>query len=268
MTAVKAFLLGLIQGVAEFLPISSSGHLELSKNILGLAEVPIVFDVILHLATLLVVVLVFRKRIAGIFVALWRFVAKRGEKPVAADKENLGYVVPVLIATAVTAVIGFAIEAFVDQGSTRAVASRMLLTAAILGATFFTKPGIRTASAIGPKRSLLIGVAQGIGVFSGISRSGITISAGLASGLERGTAGEFSFLLSIPAILGAFILTIKDAGDMFAQVSVQQLGLAFVTAFVSGYVALKFLMKVIKSGKIFWFAPYLLIVGVLGLILG
>lgn len=267
MTAVKAFLLGLIQGVAEFLPISSSGHLELSKNILGLAEVPLVFDVLLHIATLLVVVLVFRKRIGDIFAAMWRFAASRG-KSAAQDKESLGYVVPVLIATAVTAVIGFIIEKYVDQGSTRAVASRMLLTAAILGATAFSRPGARTASAIGPLRGLLIGVAQGIGVFSGISRSGITISAGLASGLERSTAGEFSFLLSIPAVLGAFILTLKDAGDLFAQVSLQQLGLAFVTAFVSGYVALKFLMKVIKSGKIFWFAPYLLIVGILGLILG
>lgn len=267
MTAAKALLLGLLQGVAEFLPISSSGHLELTKNILGLAEVPIVFDVFLHLATLLVVVLVFRKRIAGILAALWRFVTKKGSSA-AADKENLGYVIPVLIATAVTAVIGFAIEKYVDQGSTRAVASRMLLTAAILAATAFAKPGTRTASVIGPKRSLLIGIAQGIGVFSGISRSGITISAGIASGLERGTAGEFSFLLSIPAILGAFILTVKDAGDMFAQVSLQQLVLAFVTAFVVGYFALKFLMKVIKSGKIFWFAPYLLVVGILGLILG
>lgn len=267
MTAVKAFLLGLIQGVAEFLPISSSGHLELSKNILGLAEVPIVFDVILHIATLLVVVLVFRKRIGGIFAAMWRFASKRGA-PLPEDKENLGYVVPVLIATVVTAVIGFVIEKYVDQGSTRAVASRMLLTAAILGATAFARPGTRTPSGIGPKRAFLIGIAQGIGVFSGISRSGITISAGLASGLERGTAGEFSFLLSIPAILGAFILTLKDAGDLFAQVSVQQLGLAFVTAFAAGYIALKFLMKVIKSGKIFWFAPYLLVVGILGLILG
>ena len=278
MTALKALLLGLIQGIAEFLPISSSGHLELSKNILGLNEVPILFDVILHLATLLAVLIVFRKRIFAILEALWNFLfakketqskglSKTRKKKDEVRQENLSFVVPLLIATAITAVIGYAIEKFAPQGGTKAVAARMLVTAVILGFTAVAKRGTRGPASIDPGRAALIGLAQGIGVFSGISRSGITISAGIFAGLERSTAGEFSFLLSIPAILGAFILTLKDSGALMGAVSLAQLALAFLAAFFSGLAALKILMKIIKNGKLFWFAPYLVIVGLLGLFL-
>lgn len=284
MTAVKALLLGLIQGIAEFLPISSSGHLELFKNILGLTEVPLLFDVILHIATLFAVVMVLWKRIAAIFMALWRFLFSRKTPTVKSltktqkkkdeeGRQNLAFILPILIATAVTGVIGILIEkvlldAFPGLGGTKVVAVNMLITAAILGLTARLKPGVRGPAQIGKGRALFIGLAQGIGVFSGISRSGITISAGLFAGLSRETAGEFSFLLSIPAILGAFVLTIGDAGSMLATVSWAQLALAFATALFSGMASLRILMKIIKSGKIYWFAPYLVLVGIAGLILG
>ncbi len=284
MTAAKALLLGLIQGIAEFLPISSSGHLELSKNFLGLNEVPLLFDVILHIATLFAVVVVLRKRILAILAALWHFlfvrkaVASKGLTKTQKHKdeerrENLAFVVPILIATVVTGVIGLLIEKvilekFLWLNGPKAVAVRMLITALILGLTVLAKPGSRGPEAIGKGRAALIGLAQGIGVFSGISRSGITISAGLFAGLGRETAGELSFLLSIPAILGAFVLTIGDAGTMLASVSWAQLALAFFAAFFSGMAALKILMRIIKGGKIYWFAPYLVVVGILGLLLG
>jgi undecaprenyl-diphosphatase len=272
MTALKAVLLGLIQGIAEFLPISSSGHLALTKTLFGLEEVPVLFDVILHLATLLSVLLVMRKRIAAILIALWRFVFVRHEGRTIskdnAERQNLAFVLPILIATFVTAALGFAIQAFIPEGSSKAVAFRMIITAAILASTRFFKPGLHTPMTMGPVRAVFIGLAQGIGVLSGISRSGITISAGLFSGLDRETAGEFSFLLSIPAILGAFVLTVKDAGDMLVAVSWGQLALSFVVAFAAGAISLSLLLKVIKGGKIYMFAPYLLIVGILGLIFG
>lgn len=276
MTAMNALVLGLVQGIAEFLPISSSGHLELFKEYLGLSEVPLLFDVILHLATLLVVLIVFRARIAAMFVALWKFATggfrmtrKTAGADGAAEKvdENLPIILPFLIATAITAIIGVFIEKFVDQGGPVAVSIRLLVTAAILGLTALLKPGKRNISSIGAGRACLIGVAQGIGVFSGISRSGITISAGLFAGLDRGAAGEFSFLLSIPAILGAFLLTAGDAGAMTAAVSPVQLALAFVTAFISGFAALKLLLWLVRKGRLYWFAPYLVVVGALGLIL-
>lgn len=273
MTAVKAIILGLIQGIAEFLPVSSSGHLALFKNLLGLEQVPLVFDVILHMATLCAVVLVFWKRIAGILKALWLFVST-GKTNVSTGgagldegaQENLAVIPPLLAATAITAVLGYAIQKFFNDENVKLVAARMLITAAILSLTFFAKPGTKKLGAIGIGRSALIGIAQGIGVFSGISRSGITISAGIFSGLDREAAGEFSFLLSIPAILGALVLTLKDAGSLMAEVSAAHLALAFVTAFLSGYLALRFLMKIVKNGKLYWFAPYLLLVGAAGLL--
>jgi len=282
MTAIKALLLGLIQGIAEFLPISSSGHLELTKNLLGLNEVPILFDVILHIATLCAVVVVLRKRIAAIIVALWNFLfvkketnlkglTKTQKRKDEEERENLAFVLPLLIATAITAVLGYSIqkfllEKFVWLNGTKIVSMNLLITAGILGSPP-SRSGNPWPREIGAGRAAFIGLAQGIGVFSGISRSGITISAGLFSGLARETAGEMSFLLSIPAILGAFILTVKDAGAMLTSVSYGQLALAFLAAFFAGMASLKILLKIIKNGKLFWFAPYLVIVGLLGLLL-
>ncbi|MCX7028095.1 MAG: undecaprenyl-diphosphate phosphatase [Spirochaetes bacterium] len=279
MTAIKALILGLIQGIAEFLPISSSGHLELAKDLLGLQDVPILFDVILHIATLLVVVMVFEERILGILKALWAFLFHKGKVPSKGltktqkkkdeeTKVNLAYVIPLLVATAVTAILGFVIYKYLPWNGVKAVSIQFLITAVVLGATAMVKPGTRGPAEIGLPRSLLVGLAQGLGVVSGISRSGMTISAGLLSGLDRETAGEFSFLLAIPAILGAFLISLKDLNQMAIAVSYGQLAIAFFAAMASGYVALKFLMKVIKGGKIYFFAPYLIVVGVLGLIFG
>lgn len=271
MTATKAIILGLIQGIAEFLPVSSSGHLALFKNILGLEQVPLVFDVILHMATLLAVILVFWKRIVGILKALWLFISKgkaglQAEGANESTRENYAAILPLIIATAITAILGYVIQKYFTDETIKVVAARMLITAVILGLTFFAKSGSKKMDSIGVGRSALIGIAQGIGVFSGISRSGITISTGIFAGLDRETAGEFSFLLSIPAILGALVLTLKDASALLHEVSAAHLILAFVTAFLSGYFALKFLMKIVKNGKLYWFAPYMLLVGAAGLL--
>jgi undecaprenyl-diphosphatase len=279
MTTVQALALGLIQGIAEFLPISSSGHLALLKNLLGLEEIPLLFDVILHIATLFAVIIVLRKRIAAILVALWAFLFRRKNEnrslsPADADplalekKRNLAYIPPILIATAVTGVLGYGIQEFFPSGGTRAMAARMLFTALVLGLTVFAKPGNRGPEFIGWKRAAFVGLAQGVGVFSGVSRSGMTISAGLFAGLDRATAGEYSFLLSIPAIGGAFLLTLKDAGEMMGMVSYGNLALSALAAFVSGLLSLKVLLRIIKGGKIYWFALYLVVIGVIGLIFG
>jgi undecaprenyl-diphosphatase len=277
MTALQALALGLIQGIAEFLPISSSGHLELLKNLLGLTDVPLLFDVILHIATLFAVIIVLRKRIAAIVAALWAFLFRRKETingvgdgkndpKIQEQAINLAYVPPLLIATGVTGVIGYGIEKFFSTGDVKAVALRMLFTALVLGLTALVKPGSRGPDAIGWKRAAFVGLAQGIGVFSGVSRSGMTISAGLFAGLDRARAGEFSFLLSIPAIGGAFLLTLKDAGEMIGAVSYGNLALSALAAFVSGLLSLRILLKIIKGGKIYWFAVYLVALGAISLI--
>jgi len=288
MTPIKAIILGLIQGIAEFLPISSSGHLEIFKEWLGLSEVPLVFDIFLHLATLLVLIIQYRARIGELFVALWRWIiGKRPDSEGAAgqdaasgigtsagqgmsarrQRENQTILLLMLVATVITGILGYVIDKL-PTGGVRVVSVELLITAVVLALTVFVKPGTRGPSETGLGRAALIGLAQGLGVFSGISRSGFTISAGLFAGLDREWAGEFSFLLAIPAVLGAFVLKLKDLGTMVAEVSWGNLALSFAVAFVSGWFALKFLMRVIKNGKLYWFAPYLVLIGIIGLIIG
>ena len=197
-------------------------------------------------------------------------VTKTQKKKDEERKDNLAFVLPIIVATAVTGVLGIVIQKIVLEkvawlNGTKVVAANLIVTAAILVAASFIKPGARKARNMGLGRAAWIGLAQGIGVLPGISRSGITISSGIAAGLDRETAGEFSFLLSIPAIFGAFVLTLGDAGSMLANVSFAQLALAFAAAFFSGMASLKILLKIIKGGKLYWFAPYLVIVGLAGL---
>lgn len=274
MNYLQAIVLGLVQGLAEFLPVSSSGHLVIFKDILGLGEIPLAFDITLHLATLFAVVIVFRQRIGRIIVAVWRWIAGKatGKAPGMATApdagdENLALVVPLILATIVTGVMGLLIQKFLPPEGARAASAELLITAVVLAATAFIKPGDRGPTRIGKGRALFIGFAQGLGVFSGISRSGFTIAAGMATGLRRDLAGEFSFLLSIPAIIAAFLLSLKDASGMMANVQAGPLLLASAVAFVSGLVALKLLMRVVRSGKIAWFALYLVPVGLAGLFL-
>jgi undecaprenyl-diphosphatase len=265
MSIFQAIILGLVQGLAEFLPVSSSGHLVLFQDILGLRDVPLLFDIVLHLATLLAVLLVFRRRIWAILVALWHWATK---KKVEADAENLALVLPLLGATAVTAVIGFVIQKYVaDKETVHIVSIELLITAAALIASAFIKPGSKGYRQLGVKESLIVGIGQGLGVFNGISRSGFTISAALLSGLKREEAGEFAFLLAIPAILGAFVLELKDLDKLTASVPLGPMALSAFVAFVSGLLALTVLLRIIKKGKLAWFAAWLIPVGLAGLFL-
>ncbi len=261
MNYLQALLLGALQGVAEFLPISSSGHLRIGQELLGLGDVPLLFDVALHVATLAAVVLVFRRRIAGILASLVRWIGGRAGQD---DAENLGIVIPLLAATAVTAALGFAIKDI--EVPTRIVAGLMLATAAILVASSFLG-GAAGFRDLGIPRGLAVGLAQGVGVLPGISRSGITIAAGLATGMRREVAGEFAFLVSIPAILGALVLELPDLGEMRAAVPAGPLALGMAVAFAVGIVSLKLLLPVVRKGKLAWFAAYLVPAGLLGLLL-
>jgi len=265
-------LLGLFQGVAEFLPISSSGHLLLLKELLGLSEVPRLFDIVLHLATLLSILVVFRKRIGGILGAFYRWAsrsksAKHGDAERAArDAENLALILPLLAATFVTAAIGFMIERYAPVESPRAVSVFFLVTAALLLASSRFQ-GVRGYKELGIVRGALIGLGQGIGVFPGISRSGITISSGLAAGLSREASGEFAFLLAVPAILGAFLLELKDAAGLGEAVAFLPIAAGFLAAFAAGVAALSFLIPIVRKGKLAWFAVYLIPAGLIGLFL-
>jgi len=187
MSLIQACVLGLVQGLAEFLPVSSSGHLVLFKDLLGLSEVPLLYDVILHLATLVAVLIVFRRRILGILASLGRWIARKNGRE---DAGNLAIVGPLLLATVVTAAIGFGIQKVLPTEGVRLVSIELLVTAAVLAASAFLKPGAKGYADIGLGEGLAIGVAQGLGVFSGISRSGFTITAGLAAGMKAAVLAE------------------------------------------------------------------------------
>lgn len=262
MTIIEAIIFGAVQGVTEFLPVSSSGHLVLLKSIFELDAVPILFDVILHTATLLVVLLVFRRKIGAIIASLGRIVARA---PREGDRENGRLFLVILIATAATAVVGYAVSLLEMEGRPKIVAVLFCVTGLILiGAHFLG--GKKRYGDLGAKEGLITGVAQGIGVFPGISRSGITISASLLAGLSREKAGEFAFLISIPAILGAFVLELGNLGSLSKVVSPGPLIIGFAASFTVGLFSLLLLLRLIRGGRLYFFAAYLIPLGVLGLI--
>lgn len=261
MSLVQSLVLGILQGLTEFLPVSSSGHLVILKHLFG-TEAPQLFDIILHLGTLSAVVLMFWKPIVNSIGAIIRWFSRKTTEH---DNEYLPMVVPAIIATVITAVIGFAVAKTHIELTPRMVSLFWIATGLLLIGVSFLK-GEKTYKTMQVQHGLAIGLAQALGLFPGISRSGITIAGGLACGLQREYAGEFAFLLSIPAIMGAFVLELKDIDSMTALVSFPVLLIGFAASFIVGFAALKILMPIVKKGQLYWFACYLIPAGVLGLI--
>ncbi|KGE73343.1 undecaprenyl-diphosphate phosphatase [Spirochaeta lutea] len=262
MSVLQAVLLGALQGVTEFLPVSSSGHLAVLKHTMGLQDIGLLFDVLLHGASLVAVLLVFRARIGRMVTGMYRWVRRRG------DEEDFGQVRAagiLVIATAITAGIGFAVKDFAEGFAIPVVSVLFLVTAGILLVSQ-RFGGEKSYGELTWIDGVVCGIAQGLGVFPGISRAGITISAGLFRGMDRQTAGEFSFLLSIPAILGALVLTLKDAAELGSQVALAPLVAGSISSFLVGLVSLVLLMKVVRAGKLGWFALYLIPLGISGLL--
>ena len=270
MSTLQSILLGALQGVAEFLPISSSGHLVLARHLWGLGGVPVLYDVFLHVSTLVVVLVVFRHRIAAILGALGRWLVGRRKPGLRreTDGENLRLLGYILLGSVPTAAVGLLISRIEEGvvGEPRIVAALFLATAAILLSTLLAR-GRKGYREIGVLAVLVIGLAQGIGVLPGISRSGITISAALLLGLEREKAGEFSFLLAIPAIAGALLLQLREADALLAQVRPLALSAWVVASFAVGLAALVLLLRLVRAGRLPWFAAYLVPLGVVGLAL-
>lgn len=263
MSLWQSVFLGFLQGITEFLPVSSSGHLFIMKGFLNLEEVPILFDVILHIATLIVVIIVFRTRIGGIIAALARLIVgkKRDE-----DAHNIRVLWVVAIASLFTGVLGYLISKISFAAVPWLVPVLFIITGGFLITTRWMK-GKKDYGEIGIKTAFFTGIAQGLGVFPGISRSGITISASLWSGMSRERAGEYSFVLSVPAILGATALLIKDASELLSLVEPLVLLTGFVTAFAVGLASLLLLLRIVRKGRLYLFAFYLLPLGIITLVL-
>ncbi len=260
MTFIQSILLGALQGFTEFLPVSSSGHLAVVQHFMSLQEVPVLFDILLHLSTLLVVTIVFRNRIGGIIVSLFRFGSSDEE-----DKINRKLFLMIMISTVFTGAIGFGLDGVVADRYLFIIYIFFIITGLFLIASRFMGGSVDYKT-IGIKQSVITGISQGIGVLPGISRSGITISAALLSGMDREKAGEYSFLISMPAILGAFILKLKDAEGLMDMVNPPVLAAGMVSAFIVGLISLNLLLKLVKKGNLYLFSIYLIPLGIAGLL--
>ncbi len=283
MTTFQGILLGILQGIAEFLPISSSGHLQLVQHLFGLGEVPLLFDVFLHLATLCSVVLYFRRPIIRLVLILVRWVFHRNKvelaKPLSdkeltlAPDEQTGrkMILMLIVSTIITGAIGVATSKLIPEMPLKVVCcgflvtSVLLVTSALVTKKYVSKNGDKL-SGLTFKQAIIIGVAQGIGTLPGISRSGSTIAGAQYCGVDRKTAGDYSFVVSIPAILGAFLLELKDLGEVSSSIGAAPVIAGCAAAFASGYIALTWLMKLIHKGKLEWFAVYLIPLAIAGII--
>jgi undecaprenyl-diphosphatase len=256
MTLGHAIFLGIVQGITEFLPISSSGHLVFFQSLFGLKEPPIFFDVMLHLGTLLAVVVYFWADILEILQGVGATLRRKE-----GGKQGTYFLLWIIVATIPTGLIGLLFkdwfESFFSQP--KLVGGMLLITGFFLWLTRWTKKEGRKIMTMGWMDSILIGIAQGIAIIPGISRSGATISTGVFCGLDRELSGKFSFLLSIPAILGATVLEFRKI-DSFEDFSTILLGT--VIAFGVGILSLTALMKINKIGKISSFSYYCWIIGI------
>ena len=273
MTYLTAFLLGLVQGVAEFLPISSSGHLAIAQNLLGMQEagsVPEFFDVLLHLGTLIAVFAAYWKDICEMVVELFRGIGDLAHRstpsPVPPARRLILLIVVGTLPLFAVLPIRKAVQGLSDNMVF--VGAALIVTGILLFLCDRVRKGRKTERSATWVDALLVGVGQAVATLPGVSRSGMTITAGCFVGYERRFAVRFSFLLSIPAVLGANILSVGDAvraGINGAEVPVYLVGV--VTAAVVGYLCIRLLKYVADKGRFGAFAYYCWAVGILTLVL-
>ena len=261
MTILQSIFLGMVQGLTEFLPVSSSGHLAFFQSLLGMKEPLLFFDVMLHLGTLFAVVIYF-------WTDIWKIV--QGIKATL-KREKKGHhqaklFLWIILATIPTGIMGIFFKDWFESlfSKPKAVGAMLLITGLVLWLTRWVKKEGRLLERMGWIDSIIIGTAQGLAIIPGISRAGATISTGLFCGLDRELSGRFSFLLSIPAILGATLLEFPKMGGV-RELWTTLIGTA--VAFGVGILSLTFLMKVIKMGKIGNFSYYCWGMGILIILL-
>jgi undecaprenyl-diphosphatase len=260
MNALEAFLLGILQGLTEFLPVSSSGHLEIGKAILGIkAEETLMFTVVVHGATVLSTIFVFRKDLWTLFTDS---LTLRWNDSV---KYNLKLVISMLPVVFLGIFFREEIEQLFD-GRVVFVGAMLLVTAALLASTYLQKNNNREINWLD---SLIIGIAQAIAVLPGLSRSGATISTGLMLGNKRESVTRFSFLMVLVPIIGANAKDIMDTGfGSMEKIGFMPLAIGFITAFIVGTLACKGMIGIVKKGGLIWFAIYCAVVGVIAIIFG
>ncbi len=260
----EALILGIIQGLTEYLPVSSSGHLAIGANLFGLSgEENLTFTVAVHVATVLSTIVILWREIVWLFTDLFKFKWNEGTK----------YIINILISMIPVAIVGLffkdKVEAIFGSGLL-VVGICLLVTATLLAFSYWARP--RQRENISPLHAFIIGIAQALAVLPGLSRSGSTIATGLLLGNKKERLAQFSFLMVIPPILGEALLDVKDMAEMgvsqaMAGISPLALAVGFLAAFISGCLACKWMISIVKKGKLIWFALYCAVVGTLTIVL-
>jgi undecaprenyl-diphosphatase len=272
MSVFEALILGIVQGVTEFLPVSSSAHLVIVPSLFNFPAPSVAFDVLLHVATLVAVVGYFIGDVRNMVVALFA--------PRKMERDRVRYwrrlFAWLVVGSIPAAVIGAALSGFFEDlfSSTAAVGIFMLVTSCLLwGADFVAARAARTERVstglgkMGALDAVIVGCYQALAIAPGLSRSGSTITAGVFLNFDRQTAAHFSFLLSIPAILGAFLFKLNDLGGSSSAYGGAALLVGFLAALVSGFLAVRFMMRYLRKHRLRPFAIYTLVVGLFVLVL-
>ena len=268
MSLFQALILGVLQGLTEFLPVSSSGHLVLGQHLLNVQNPEMLsFDVYVHFGTLISVCIIFRQDIGRIVLSLWHALRTRTLKSAYETDEYVRLGLAVLVGTIPAGIIGVMFhdqiaETFKDP---KLVAVDLIVTGLILFLTRFTR-GVKPKR-LGVASGFIVGLAQSVAILPGISRSGTTISTGLFLRLSPAMAAKFSFLLSIPVIAGAAILESKTVLRQGMEMGYGPFIVGLIAAAITGYFAIKLLLRIIERGRFSWFAFYCFAVGIAGLIL-
>ncbi|OQX16213.1 MAG: hypothetical protein BWK80_40400 [Desulfobacteraceae bacterium IS3] len=271
METIQGFILGIVQGLTEFLPISSSGHLILFQHLFGLKEPELFFDISVHAGTLVAVIIFFRKELWAIIVSVIHFLSLWIKKQASfndiQENPDVKMAFLIIIGSVPTGIIGLLFREIAEElfSSVFIVGFMLLVTGLLLWMTRRVKAVGRNITGFSLKDALIIGTVQGIAITPGISRSGSTIAAGTLLGLNREMAAKYSFLLSIPAIVGAEILSLKD---MSFQAIDNAVIVGTIIAGIVGYFALTLLTYIVKKGQLHIFSPYCWAIGIAALIFG
>ncbi len=267
MDWLQALLMGIFQGLTEYLPVSSSGHLAIAGELLGVQDPDKImsFTVAVHVATVLSTVVILWKEVTWIFKGLF--------KPLQNGKLNdeQKYALNIIISMIPIGIVGVCFKDYIEEAFSGlvVVGCCLIVTALLLGFSYFAKP--RTKENITTLDAFIIGIAQAIAALPGLSRSGSTIGMGLILGDKKEKLAQFSFLMAIPPILGMALLDVKDmlevgVEEAMAGISPMSLAIGFVAAFITGCLACKLMIDLVKKGKMIWFAAYCAIVGIAVLI--
>lgn len=261
MDIIDAIILGIIQGLTEFLPVSSSGHLELGKALLGDDSLPqesLLFTVVLHFATALSTIVVFRKDVFDIFKGLLKFTWNDEAK----------FSLKIIVSMIPAALIGLFFEKELELlfgGNIILVGFMLIITALLL---YLAGKATNTQKPVSYTNAFVIGISQAIAMLPGISRSGATISTSVLLGNDKSKAARFSFLMVVPLILGKIAKDIFSGDLSYESAQVKTLTFGFLAAFISGIIACTWMIKIVKKSKLSYFAVYCFIVGIIAVTIG